>query len=401
MQAGPIARLQKRTYNTIMSRASRAINIEDLRELAKKRLPRMVFDYIDGGAEDEITLRRSVDRYADYELQWNSLVDISKIDASTKVMGNPNPLPFFISPTAASRLFHPKDGEFAVAGAAQKAGIAYSASTLASQTLEDISKVAPDVPKFIQIYVWKDRGVVKEFLDRAKAAGFTGCILTVDTAVAGYRERDPRNGFSVPPKINSKTATQALARPGYLWQILSGPKIGPANFARPGGGKGAGDVMGTINNLFDRTLTWKDAEWMANEWGGAFAVKGIATKEDALRATEHGATAVWLSNHGGRQIDTSVPVIDLLPEVRDAVDSHIEVIADGGVRRGSHVLKLIARGATSVAIGRAYLYGLAAGGEAGVARSIQILKDDVERGLALLGVPKLADLDDTLLRQRI
>ncbi|MEZ5998205.1 MAG: alpha-hydroxy acid oxidase [Hyphomonas sp.] len=382
-----------------MSRASRAINIDDLRTLAKKRLPRMVFDYIDGGAEDEITLRRSVDRYADYELQWNSLVDISKIDTSTKVMGNPNPLPFFISPTAASRLFHPKEGELAVARAAQKAGIAYSASTLASQTLEDISATAPDVPKFIQIYVWKDRGIVKEFLARAKAAGFTGCILTVDTAVAGYRERDPRNGFTVPPKINPKTATQALARPGYLWEILTGSKIGPVNFRNPGG-KGAGDVMGTINNLFDRTMTWKDAEWMANEWGGAFAVKGIATKEDALRATEHGATAVWLSNHGGRQIDTSVPVIDLLPEVRAAVDSHIEVIADGGVRRGSHVLKLIARGATSVALGRAYLYGLAAGGEVGVARAIRILKNDVERGLSLLGVPKLSELDETLVRLR-
>lgn len=380
-----------------MAGAASAINIEDLRKLAKKRLPRMVFDYIDGGAEDEITLRRSVDRYADYEFQWNSLVDISKIDASTTVFGHNNPLPFFISPTAASRLFHPKEGELAVARAAQAAGIAYSASTLASQKLEDISAVAPDVPKFIQIYVWKDRGIVKEFLARAKAAGFTGCILTVDAAVAGYRERDPRNGFSVPPKINSKTAMQALAKPGYLWEILTGSKIGPANFARQAGG---GDVMSTINNLFDRTMTWKDAEWMASEWGGAFAVKGIATAQDAVRATEHGATAVWLSNHGGRQIDTSVPVIDLLPEVRAAVDSHIEVIADGGVRRGMHALKLIARGATSVAIGRAYLYGLAAAGETGVARAIGILKDDVERGLALLGVTRLAELDEALLRRR-
>lgn len=382
-----------------MAGAASAINIDDLRNLAKKRLPRMVFDYIDGGAEDEITLRRSVDRYADYEFQWNSLVDISKIDASTTVFGKKNPLPFFISPTAASRLFWPKEGELAVARAAQKAGIAYSASTLASRTLEDISAAAPDVPKIIQIYVWKDRGIVKEFLARAKAAGFVGAVLTVDTAVAGYRERDPRNGFSVPPKINSKTATQALAKPGYLWEILTGPKIGPVNFRSPGGG-GAGDVMGTINNLFDRTMTWKDAEWMANEWGGAFAVKGIATAEDAVRAVEHGASAVWLSNHGGRQIDTSVPVIDLIPEVREVIDPKIELIADGGVRRGMHALKLIARGATSVAIGRAYLYGLAAAGEVGVARAIRILTEDVERGLSLLGVPRLADLDETLLRKK-
>ena len=380
-----------------MNRASRAINIDDLRALAKRRLPRMVFDYIDGGSEDEITLRRQVDRYADYEWQWNSLVDISTVDTSATVFGQKTPLPFFISPTAASCLFHPKHGELAVARAAQKAGIAYSASTLASKTLEDIAGTAPDVPKIIQIYVWKDRGIVKEFLARAKAAGFTGAVLTVDTAVAGHRERDPRNGFSVPPKINPKTATQALAKPGYLWDMLTAPKIGPVNF-RPPSGAGAGDVMGTINNLFDRTMTWKDAEWMANEWGGPFAVKGIATAGDAMRAADHGASVVWISNHGGRQIDTSVPVIDLLPEIRAAVDPKIEVIADGGVRRGAHALKLIARGATSVAIGRAYLYGLAAGGEAGVTRAIRILKDDVERGLALLGVPRLSDLDDTLLR---
>jgi len=375
-----------------------AINIDDLRTLAKGRLPRMVFDYIDGGAEDEITLRRQVDRYTDYELQWNSLVDISKIDTATTVFGKPSPLPFFIAPTAASRLFHPKEGELAVARAAQKAGIAYSASTLASQKLADISAAAPDVPKIIQIYVWKDRGVVKELLDRAKEAGFTGCVLTVDTIVAGARERDPRNRFTVPPRLNRKTVSQALARPGYLMDMFTSPKIGPVNFeGLDTGGRG---VMNVINELFDRTMTWKDAEWMANEWGGPFAIKGVATAEDAVRAVDHGASAVWVSNHGGRQIDTSVPVIDLLPEMRAAVSPKIEIIADGGVRRGSHVLKLIARGATSVAIGRAYLYGLAAGGEAGVDRAIRILKDDVERGLGLLGVPRLADLDETLLRLR-
>ena len=381
-----------------MAGVASAINIDDLRTMAKKRLPRMVFDYIDGGAEDEITLRRSVDRYADYELQWNSLVDISKIDTGTTVFGQPSPLPFFISPTAASRLFHPKEGELAVARAAQKAGIAYSASTLASQKLEDITAAAPGVPKIIQIYVWKDRGIVKELLARAKAAGFTGCVLTVDTIVAGARERDPRNRFTVPPKLNRKTISQALARPGYLMDMFTSPKIGPVNFAGlDTGGRG---VMNVINDLFDRTMTWKDAEWMANEWGGPFAVKGIATAGDAVRAVDHGASAVWLSNHGGRQIDTSVPVIDLLPEIREAVDPKIELIADGGVRRGSHVLKLMARGATSVAIGRAYLYGLAAGGEAGVDRAIRILKDDVERGLGLLGVPRIADLDESLMRLR-
>jgi L-lactate dehydrogenase (cytochrome) len=379
-------------------KAKSAINIDDLRTLAKRRLPRMVFDYIDGGAEDEVTLRRSVDRFADYEWVWNALVDVSKIRTGTTVLGQKNAQPFFVSPTAASRLFHPMHGELATARAAQKAGVAYGISTLASQTLETIAAAAPGIPKFIQVYVWKDRGLVRDFLARAKAAGYTGCILTVDAVIAGHRERDPRNGFSIPPKVSRKTATQALARPGYLFDIARSSEIGPANFE--GVDTGGRDVMGVINELFDRTMTWKDAEWIAQEWGGPFAVKGISTGEDARRAVASGASAVWLSNHGGRQIDTSVPVVDLVPEVRGAVADSIEVIADGGVRRGSHVLKLIERGATSVALGRACLYGLAAGGEAGVTRALDIMAEDVARLMGLLGVPDIEDLDHSLLRTR-
>ena len=379
-------------------RAAEAININDLRTLAKKRLPRMVFDYIDGGAEDELTLRRSVDRFCDYEWVWNALVDVSAIRTQTLVFGQPSAQPFFVSPTAASRLFHPMQGELATARAAEAACVPYSVSTLASHTIEDIAKAAPTIPKIIQVYVWKDRGLVRDFLARAKAAGYTGCVLTVDATVAGQRERDPRNGFSVPPSVNVKTATQALARPGYLFDLARSPKIGPANFQ--GVDTGGRDVMGVINELFDRTMTWKDAEWMAQEWGGPFAVKGISTAEDARKAVDSGASVVWLSNHGGRQIDTSVPVVDLVPDVRAAVTDRIEVIADGGVRRGSHVLKLIAQGATSVALGRACLYGLAAGGEAGVTRALDILAADVARLLALLGVPDVKDLDGRLLRAR-
>ncbi|RAN34148.1 alpha-hydroxy acid oxidase [Hyphomonas pacifica] len=380
-----------------MSRVRNAINISDLRAAAKRRLPRMVFDYIDGGSEDEYTLRGSVERFADYGWQWNSLVDSSQIDTSCTVFGQTVAQPFFISPTAASRLFHPRKGELAVAAAAQKAGIAYSVSTLGSQTLEDIAGVAPDVPKFIQLYVWKDRGIVRDFMARAKEAGYTGCILTVDATVAGQRERDPRNGFSVPPKINRKTATQALAKPGYLLDMLTSSKIGPANFEQVD--TGGRDVMGVINELFDPTMSWKDLDWFINEWGGPFAVKGLSTAEDARRTVDSGASTVWVSNHGGRQIDTSVPVIDLLPEIREAVGAGVEIIADGGVRRGAHVLKLIARGANSVALGRAYLFGLAAGGEAGVTRALDILAADVRRGLALLGVNRVSDLDGRLLRQ--
>tara|TARA_R110000823_G_scaffold18247_1_gene57141 strand:- start:420 stop:1568 length:1149 start_codon:yes stop_codon:yes gene_type:complete len=379
-------------------KAAEAINIDDLRTLARKRLPRMVFDYIDGGSDDELTLRRSVDRFSDYEWVWKSLVDVSTVRTQTRVFGQPSSQPFFVSPTAASRLFHPMRGELATARAAEAAGVPYSVSTLASHSIEDIAKAAPTIPKFIQVYVWKDRGLVRDFLARAKAAGYVGCILTADAVIAGHRERDPRNGFSIPPPVNFKTATQALARPGYLLDLARSPEIGPANFQ--GVDTEGRDVMGVINDLFDRTMTWKDAEWMAQEWGGPFAVKGISTADDARRAVDSGASAVWLSNHGGRQIDTSVPVVDLVPEVRAAVTEKIEVIADGGVRRGSHVLKLIVRGATSVALGRACLYGLAAGGEVGVTRALDILGADVARLLALLGVPDVNDLDQSLLRLR-
>ena len=214
-----------------------AVNIDDLRRLAARRLPRMVFDYIDGGAEDEITLRQSVDRFDDYQWQWNSLVDMSSVDTSTHVLGQTIAQPFFISPTAASRLFHPKQGELAVARAASKAGIAYSVSTLGSHSLQDIAEAAGDVPKIVQIYVWKDRGLLTDFLNRAKAAGYTGCVLTVDAVVAGLRERDPRNGFSVPPSVNLKTMSQVLARPGYLFDMATSGSIQPANFRRDGHGR--------------------------------------------------------------------------------------------------------------------------------------------------------------------
>jgi L-lactate dehydrogenase (cytochrome) len=376
--------------------AAQAINIADLREMCRRRLPRMIFDYIDGGAEDEVTLRQSVSHFDAYQWTWRSLVDVSRIKTKTSIMNAPTRQPFFIAPMAAQRLYHPEQGELAVARAAQAAGVAYAVSTLAGYTLEEIAAAAPTIPKFVQVYVWKDRGIVREFLARAKAAGFTGCILTADTVVAGNRERDPRNGFSIPPKLTAKTVRQALARPAFLARLATSPKIAPANFKSiDAGGR---SIMEVIDDLFDRTMTWKDAEWMAAEWGGPFAVKGLSRAEDARRAVDAGASAVWVSNHGGRQIDTSVPVIDLLPDIRKAVGNDVEVIADGGVRRGSHVLKLLARGASSVAIGRPILYGLGAGGEAGVARALDILGNDVVRLLSLLGATEISTLDPALLR---
>ena len=374
---------------------AKAINISDLRLLAKRRLPRMVFDYIDGAADDEITMRRNISRFEDYELSWNALSDVSNIDLSRKIFGVDSKLPFFISPTAASRLFHVREGERAVARAAHKAGTLYSASTLASVTVEELHEIFPG-PKVFQLYVWKDKDLVTDILNRAWAAGFRVIALTVDAPVGGNRERDPRNGFSLPPQVNWKTATQALARPGYLWDLATTPTIGPENFPPT-------DEVGTISELIDRqfsrSVNWDYVTWLKSVWQGSVAVKGISHAGDAIRAVAAGADAVWVSNHGGRQLETSRPTIDVLPEVVDAIGGQVDVIFDSGVRRGTHIAKALALGATGVAIGRAYLFGLAAGGEAGVTRTIDILEAELRRTMALMGCPTVGDLTPEFVTQ--
>jgi L-lactate dehydrogenase (cytochrome) len=312
-------------------------------------------------------------------------------------MGERMRLPFFISPTAASRLFHPRGGEIAVARAAHAAGVAYACSTLASTSVEDIAAAAPNGPKWFQVYVWKDRGLVAETLARAKAAGFGAVILTVDVPVAGNRERDHANRFTIPPQVNWATATQALARPGYLWELMTTPQIGAANFAHM---RIEGGLMGFINEQFDRSVTWDDARWLRERWGGKFAVKGLATPDDARRAVAAGADAVWVSNHGGRQLGTAPASIDTLPAIAEAVAGDAEVVLDGGVRRGSDVVKALALGADAVALGRAYLWGLAAGGEAGVARALALMEEELRRTMALLGRTSIAGLTRDLVFRR-
>ncbi len=364
-------------------------NIDDLRALAKKRLPRMVFDYIDGGADDEVTLRANCSRYDAYALNWKALVDISRIDMTTTVMGSPCAAPIIVTPTAAQRLFHPRGGETAVARAADASGLIYCLSTLGSTSIEAVATETSG-PKWFQVYVWKDRAVVEATLERARAAGYTGLILTVDVPVAGNRERDLRNAFTVPPKISAKTVAQVLARPGYLFDMLTTPKITPANFAdfNPGGD----GIMGYINRQFDRTVTWEDARWMKQVWGGPFAIKGIVRPDDARRCVDIGADAVWVSNHGGRQLDGSPATIDALPGIVNAVGRQSEIILDGGIRRGTDIVKALALGARAVAVGRPYLYGLGAAGEAGVRHALQFLTTSLERDLALTGVTRLSDL---------
>ena len=380
----------------IPSSLAQARNIADLRELARRRLPRMVFDYIDGAADDELALRRNEARLREIELVWDALVDVSAVDTSATIMGAPSRLPFLIGPTAASRLFHPRGGECAVARAAQDFGIVYACSTIASTTVEDIARVNAG-PKWFQVYVWKDRALVAETLARAKAAGFTGAILTVDVPLAGNRERDHANSFTIPPQVNWRTASQVLARPGYLWDLATTPHVGPANFAHL---KIDGGLIAFINAQFDRTVTWADARWLRDAWGGPFAIKGIATPDDARRAIAVGADAVWVSNHGGRQLGAAPATIDTLPAIADAVRGDAEIIFDGGVRRGSDIAAALALGANAVALGRAYLWGLAAGGEAGVRRALALMEEDLKRTMALLGRPKIAGLTRDLVFQR-
>ncbi len=368
---------------------SRARNIADLRLLAKARLPRMVFDYIDGGSDDEITLARNVHRLREHTLHWSVLKDISSIDMSTTIMGAESALPFFITPTAASRLFH-HEGEMAVARAATKAKTIYSMSTIGSTRVEDVATVAPG-PKWFQVYVWKDRGLVREGLARAKAAGFTALALTVDVSVAGNRERDPKNRFTIPPKISMTTALDVLSRPTWAYRLATSPRITPANFDGVGGDH-PGGIMGFIDSQFDRTVSWKDAGWLIEQWDGPVAIKGVMSASDARECLAIGAGGVWVSNHGGRQLDRVSATIDALPEVVDAVSGRASVIFDGGVRRGTDILTALALGADGVAIGRAYLYGLGAGGEAGVSKALEILATELRRDMALLGVTRLAEI---------
>jgi len=365
------------------------VNIADLRLKAKRRLPKMVFDYIDGGADDELTLAHNTNAFREIGLVQNALTDISDIKTNVSIMGGESALPFVIAPTATSRLFNPRYGERAVASAAAKAGIPYSISTLGSVKFSEIAEIAPG-PKWLQLYVWRDHKLVEEVLAGAKAAGFTGLVLTVDTPVAGNRERDPRNQFSIPPKINLRSAIYAAMAPGYMWDMATTPTIGPVNVEGQNADMG---IVDFINTQFDPSVTWDYVRWLRSIWDGKIAIKGISKPEDAGRVIEYGADCVWVSNHGGRQLDTAPATIELLPDIAAAVEGRAEIILDSGIRRGSDIVKALALGADAVAIGRPYLYGLGAAGEAGVAKAIDILATELRRTMGLIGVPDVKDLD--------
>ena len=379
---------------------SRCNNINDLRSLAKRRLPRSMFHYIDGGADDEVTLRRNTDAFDDYEIQPRFLRPVDEIDTTVTLFGKKLDIPFFIAPTGMSRLFH-HTKENAVARAAAKFGTAYSLATLGTASLEEIAKET-DGPKIFQIYILKDRELTQEFVDRCKAANYDVLCLTVDVPLAGNRERDKVTGMTMPPRFTMKSLFSFFTHLNWSFNLLLHPDFRLANVVHrvDALGKGAMGLIEYVNGQFDRTVTWDDAARLIQQWGGPFVIKGVLTAEDANRAREIGATALMISNHGGRQMDGVPAAIDCLAPIRDAVGSDMELILDGGIRRGTHILKALALGADAVSIGKAYLYGLAAGGQKGVELALQILKDELERDMALMGCGTIQELSTEFVKHR-
>lgn len=382
----------------VASALARCHRVTDFRAGARARLPKAIFDYIDGGADDEITLRWNEERIRAIGLEPRALSDVAAIDLRTRALGQDMALPVYLSPTAGQRLFH-HDGEAGVARAAADFGIVYGLSTLATSSIETVS-AATTGPKWFQVYVWKDRALVREMVARAKAAGFTGLMLTVDTPVAGKRERDLHNDFSIPPRIGLRRVAEAILRPHWTWNYLIHPPVGFAVLGTVGGMSEAAGVMAFINAQFDRTITWDDAAWLADLWGGPFAIKGLIAPEDAVRAAEAGATGVILSNHGGRQLDTCIAPIDAVARTVALVGERCDVLVDGGFRRGTDVIKALCLGAKAVGLGRAVLYSHATGGEAGVRRMLGILKQEMEIAMTLLGARSIDQLGPHLLSVR-
>jgi L-lactate dehydrogenase (cytochrome) len=376
----------------------RVVNIEDLRRMARRRLPRVVFDYLDGGAEDEITLRENCAAFRDLTFRPRMAVKLEQVNLGTQVLGTDIALPLMLAPVGYSRMMHP-GGEVAAAAAAGAAGTGYILSTISGHKLEDV-KAATSGPAWFQLYLLGGREAAEEALERAHRTGFSALVVTVDTAVSGMRERDWRNGMA------QLLGGGFFSQLPFLPNILAHPRW-LASFLRDGGmprlynvvipGRGPMPLVDVAAALKRSVVTWNDLQWIREQWTGPIVIKGILTAEDARRAVDHGAAGVVVSNHGGRQLDGVSATIRALPEIVEAVGGQIEVLMDGGIRRGSDVVKALCLGARAVLIGRAYAYGLAAAGEAGVRRALEILRADLERTMRLLGCGDVRELDASYL----
>ena len=375
-------------------------NFEDFRTLAKKKLPSPIFHYIDGGADDEVTLKRNTDSFNDCDLVPNILANVGKPDLSTTVFGKKIDLPVFLSPTAMQRLYH-HEGDKASARAAEKFGTFYSMSSMANTTIEEISNVSRG-PKLFQLYVHKDQSITDDLIDRSRVAGFDGLCLTVDTLVAGNREKDHRTGFTTPPKLTLQSLMSFAVHPKWVFNYLTHPKFELANVSKKTdkGTNIAKSVIEYVNEQYDPAMGWKDAEYCVKKWNGPFALKGVMSVDDAKRAIDIGCTAIMISNHGGRQLDGSRSPFDQVKAISDAVGDRLEIILDGGVRRGTHVLKALSLGAKACSFGKGYLFALAAGGQKGIERILEKMKEEIYRDMTLMGCKNLKELNSSKLIYR-
>jgi L-lactate dehydrogenase (cytochrome) len=372
-------------------------SIFDLRELARRRLPAPIFHYMDGGAEDEATLRRNTAAFDGHRLVPRCLVDVSKVHTATRVLGRDLQWPLLCSPTGASRFYH-AEGELAVARAAEKAGVFYGLSVAATHTLEAVA-AASNGPKLFQLLPFKNRELTQELIERCRGAGYAALCLTVDAAVRGKRERELRVGMGVLPRLSLASIGRFALCPRWFLAQLRHGSLSMPNFTGPASGSGLFAQGKYLNEQLDCSMGWSAVRAMIELWRGPFVIKGVMRADDARLAAEAGATAVIVSNHGGRQLDGAAAAIDVLPRIVDAVGDRIEVILDGGIRRGAHILKALALGAKACCVGRPYLYGLSAGGEPGVGQALELLRTELVRAMQLTGCTDVRDIDKSAVEQ--
>lgn len=382
----PLLRVRPPELNPTDRRLNRALTIADLRRIARRRTPRSVFDYTDGAAEGEVSLRRARQLFGQLEFRPKILQNVADVDTTTTMLGEPAALPFSLAPTGFTRMMH-HEGEAAVAQVAERRGLPYALSTMGTTSIEAVAEAAPQARKWFQLYVWRDRTAGEDLMKRAKEAGYEALILTVDAPVAGARLRDTRNGFTIPPTLTLKTIGDAALHPAWWANLLT---TEPLTFASLSTWDGT--VAELLNALFDPTMTLDDLAWIRSFWDGPLIIKGIQTLDDARSVVEAGADAVVLSNHGGRQLDRAPVPLRLLPQVQEELGSRAEIWVDTGIMGGADVVAAIALGADAALVGRAYLYGLMAGGQRGVDRAVAILDAEVRRTMQLLGVRTVTEL---------
>lgn len=382
----PLMRPRPLQLDPVQRRLDACHTIGDLRAVARRRTPRAVFDYTDGAAEGEISLTRARRLFADLELRPQILQDVGAVDTSTQPLGRRSEQPFAFAPTGFTRLMH-HEGERAVVRVADRVGVPYALSTLGTTSIEDVALAAPDARKWFQLYVWRDRTACEDLMSRARESGYEALVLTVDVPVAGVRLRDVRNGFSIPPALTPRTVADTARHPAWWVNLLTTEQLTFASLT-----SWDGTVAEMLDQLFDPSMTLADLDWLRSFWDGPLVVKGIQTVDDARRVSEAGADAIVLSNHGGRQLDRAPVPLRLLPDVVDAVGDRSQVWVDTGITSGADVVASVALGASTALVGRAYLYGLMAGGERGVQRAADILAAQVRRTMALLGARSVSEL---------